>query len=1684
MRQFFKVYERQMRRHIIDTGLGVALLDHVWDGGGADDKWATSENWVIAHPPTAQDRLFFNGNVRTSPVNDVVVDTPLGIAFNVGADPFTLSGNQFVLSKSIRNYSPNLQTIDNNIKVNDVQDVTGIGLSAGHILINGVISGVGGIAVSSDNEYTDVRLYGLNTFTGKVSVDRNNLVVNTWLDGGVPCSFGGQSVASGNIEIVSTVIDSWIMYNGLSGSTNRGFTVTNNGITFGVVMFLSTVNFTISGIIAGTGFASFAGNNSVVTLTGLNTVVGIVANWDVTVKVDTLYDAGVPCAGGAGPSMGTFNPTATLEYTGPTTSTNKDIFGPGVFKVSTPGVLTLTGTSTMTGSVLINTGVLSVGAAGNLGDSSCEVNFSTTGQLKFTGSFTCTNELHAINSGQINVDIPAGITVNQSANVQSYNHANPVVKNGDGTWILSADNTQLDSDLWQYAGVIDLRHNGAVGNTSTDDVHSKNPNLTVRLTKDTTLALTGGLRPEADGTTYVVDRVNAGSSVTHTVNDISTNGAYTVNFAVGSGITSGTAGFTVRGTTTMGGNTVFNAPATMTVTFTGAIDGAHNLTVQGGSTFIVLGTASYNGVTTIAAGTTLQVGNGATSGSIATSSNIVNNGALVYNINAARTYANVISGSGTLTKQGSDTLTLTGTNLYTGVTTISAGTLSIGSGGATGSIASSSGVTNNATLIYNITGTRTYANVISGTGALTKQGAGTLILTGTNLYSGVTTVTTGTLQLGNGVTDGTIDSTSSIANAAAVVFNVVGNLSFAKVISGVGSVTKTGAGTLTLTVVNTYSGSTVVESGTLNLSSARVAASGTIRVYGGATLNITTGTYALGNNSFYVGEAGNGIVNQSGGSVTFGTAGVELLLGNGASPSIGTYNLSGGSMTTGANTIYGILLGVNPGCTGIFNLSGTGVLQMTSGGNSVLNIGRNDHADGNNCTAQFIQTGGTATIGALSIGGNGSTGLGEVCTLDISAGTFSAASFARLAAGNTNTCVINISGTADVTLPAFPTARGTSSTATLNMNGGTLRSAAASTAWMGSLTNAFIKAGGITFNIAASRDIIITQVLKTDPVSLGGGITKNGVGWLTLNATNTFTGGVTVNAGRVRLGNGVVGTENVAGLGTGIVTVNTGGQLYLDPGSTGTTYSIANSFVLNGGTIIGEDGVQRLATGVGATFVIGASGGTIQASWVGKDVYIDGVVSGSTTLAISHGPTTGSQAGVHFTNAANSFSGTVTVTSSGQDVSLNLNSITALQYGTVSLVKPSGGNPYLYINTAGATTIIAGLTGSNGIVQTATGAGTYTLNVNNAVDNSFGGVLRNNTGVLALTKSGNGTLTLTGANTYTGTTTISGGTLKLNSTSFTPVARNYSIGTGAVLEINGNTGIPSGTTTISGAGTLRITSGTISNGVGAGRVVAVSLGSGGLLDIQAGAILYNGGWTAFTWASNLGSMKVDGSFDLADADASVDALTGAGTVVKTQAGTHTLTVGVNNGSGTFTGVISNATGTLALTKSGSGAQVLTNANTYTGATTISGGTLQITGSLGNTAVAVNAGGTLLGRNAVGLSATITGAVTVANSATAIIQPGSVGDNTLNTGALTFSGSSAKLLVNSTATTFSKISVTGNVALGGCTIDFPAGITTDGTYKLITATGTMTGTLPVIGTNSTGKTLVLQQTGNDLEVVVS
>ena len=210
----------------------------------------------------------------------------------------------------------------------------------------------------------------------------------------------------------------------------------------------------------------------------------------------------------------------------------------------------------------------------------------------------------------------------------------------------------------------------------------------------------------------------------------------------------------------------------------GVISGTGTLVQMGTGTSILTAANTYSGRTTISAGT-LQLGNGGITGSIV--GNVVDNGALQFNrTDAGLNLAGNITGTGSVIQAGTGTVTLSGTNTYSGVTTVSAGTLLAGSttalsvnsaftvSGATldlggfsntiGSLAGTGTVTDSVagTAVLSAgsnNATTTFSGTLqNGTGALalTKSGTGILTLSGTNTYSGATTVSAGTLQAGSG----------------------------------------------------------------------------------------------------------------------------------------------------------------------------------------------------------------------------------------------------------------------------------------------------------------------------------------------------------------------------------------------------------------------------------------------------------------------------------------------------------------------------------------------------------------------------------------------------------------------------------------------------------------------------------------------------------------------------------------------------------------------------------------------------------------------------------------------------------------------------------------------------------------------------------------------------------------------
>ncbi len=242
---------------------------------------------------------------------------------------------------------------------------------------------------------------------------------------------------------------------------------------------------------------------------------------------------------------------------------------------------------------------------------------------------------------------------------------------------------------------------------------------------------------------------------------------------------------------------------------------------------------------------------------------------------------------------------LTGTNTYSGGTTITAGTLQIGNGGSTGSI--DGNVSDDGSLAFNRADDITFDGVISGTGAVTQAGNGTLSLTGANTYSGGTTIASGTLQIGNGGSTGSM--IGDITDNASLVFNRIDDVVFDGMISGSGRVTQTGGGTLTLAGTNSYAGGTTLRAGTLAVANDHALGTGTLTMQSGTTLAFAADRLRLVNAVTLSGDpAFNVASGQTAtlvGSVTDGTqAGTLEKMGAGTLVLASAETYSGGTTVT------------------------------------------------------------------------------------------------------------------------------------------------------------------------------------------------------------------------------------------------------------------------------------------------------------------------------------------------------------------------------------------------------------------------------------------------------------------------------------------------------------------------------------------------------------------------------------------------------------------------------------------------------------------------------------------------------------------------------------------------------------------------------------------------------------------
>ncbi|WP_187646162.1 autotransporter-associated beta strand repeat-containing protein, partial [Salmonella enterica] len=297
-----------------------------------------------------------------------------------------------------------------------------------------------------------------------------------------------------------------------------------------------------------------------------------------------------------------------------------------------------------------------------------------------------------------------------------------------------------------------------------------------------------------------------------------------------SGINSYTGGTTISGGTLVAsnvealgtGDVTDNATLELNTsgTFDNAISGSGQVVKSGDKMLTLSGANSYSGGTLISDGT-LVASNVESLGT----GDVTNNATL--ELNTGGDFTNNISGSGQVVKSGDDALALSGANSYTGGTLISSGTLVATNVDALGS----GDVTDNATLELNTGGT--FDNAISGSGQVVKSGDKMLTLSGANSYSGGTLISDGTLVASNVESLGTGD----VTNNATLELNTGGD--FTNNISGSGQVVKSGDDALALSGANSYTGGTLISSGTLVATNVDALGSGDVT--DNATLELNTG---------------------------------------------------------------------------------------------------------------------------------------------------------------------------------------------------------------------------------------------------------------------------------------------------------------------------------------------------------------------------------------------------------------------------------------------------------------------------------------------------------------------------------------------------------------------------------------------------------------------------------------------------------------------------------------------------------------------------------------------------------------------------------------------------------------------------------------------------------------------------
>jgi fibronectin-binding autotransporter adhesin len=840
------------------------------------------------------------------------------------------------------------------------------------------------------------------------------------------------------------------------------------------------------------------------------------------------------------------------------------------------------------------------------------------------------------------------------------------------------------------------------------------------------------------------------------------------------------------------------------------------------------------------------------------------------------------SGSGKLVKQGAGTLTLSGNNTYVGATTISAGTLEIGSTGRLGGGSYAGAISNDGLLLYSGTSAQTLSGVISGSGSVTHSGTALLSLSGTNSFTGTLTINSGSLTT---INNGLSTSTALVVNGgnANIGQGTIGSLTL-------NSGTLSG-GTKTITAANYYlNGGTLSQQigvGAVTVSTGTTTVNNNI---GALTINIGSGNLTFGSNNRMADAAAvtvsGGILNMGSTTDTIGsfTMSSGSLLGTGTLTA-SNYHLNGGTVAanlgTGTMTVNGsVTLSGTAGSLAIDILS-AGNLTLGSA-NRISNSaavsiagGVLDFSSFNDTVGSFSMSGGsllgTGTLTAATYALSGGTLAGRIgagsATINgtvLSTGTINAdtsvTSGGNLALNGILNGNLTIGSGASATLGS---ANRINNSSVVDLNGGTLDYVS----YSDTVNSVILRNGGNLLGDSAALVVSNTNYdLQSGNITarMGGsttgvGIVKTTSGTVVLSGSNSFAGAVLVNAGALRIQH-----ANALGTTANSTTVADGAALEIAGGITTTTESLG----LSGNGISSGGALRNISADNSYTGLITLNA----ASRINSD-------AGTLTLTANLG---GSGQNLTVGGAGN-----ITITSN-----IGTESGGLIKDGLGTLIL-SGGSTYTGATTINAGTLQIGAGGGTGSIASPTIVNNSAL----LVDRTGSLTLSSNmSGTGTLTKNGSGTLVLTGSNTYSGGTTLNAGNLTLQSSN--------ALGTATLTQSSGSSLLTIDTTgtltntmslynvltlqsaTLSGAitvnnATFDVDDGdtlTLSGGVG-GTGGVTKNGTGNLVlsgsNTYSGATIVNAGVLEAANANALGSttgVTVNGGSLLVSADDAINSL--------------------------------------------------------------------------------------------------------------------------------------------------------------------------------------------------------------------